>query len=187
MDRQRILGLSRRRVPRRVGVSKRLALQAHICDTYVIECEGNHYAARHSAVAGAITDDTIFHFKRLVRKAPPTTSAITTLRHAPDHRTRQLLQYISGSKRIECIGIKTETAVQQSRSNAGDLEANVGQTRTRATLSATPDGTNIKMTGKKPPRPHPSRTDGTEGPAARVACGVGQRRRVSSMTNQFRQ
>ena len=34
--------------------------------TYVIECEGAHYAARHSAVAGALADPAV---KRRVRKS----------------------------------------------------------------------------------------------------------------------
>jgi hypothetical protein len=35
----------------------------------------------------------------------------------------------------------------------------------RATSTTTPDGSNIYDDGLKPPRTHPGRTDGTEGPA----------------------
>ena len=34
--------------------------------TYVIECEGHHYPARHSTVAGALTDAAV---KRRIKKA----------------------------------------------------------------------------------------------------------------------
>ena len=36
--------------------------------TYVVECEGHFYPARHSAIAGAIVDEAL---KRRVRKMPP--------------------------------------------------------------------------------------------------------------------
>ena len=38
---------------------------AHSASTYVIECEGHHYLARHTAVAGALTDAAV---RRRVRK-----------------------------------------------------------------------------------------------------------------------
>ena len=40
----------------------------HSKHTYIIECDGNHYAAVHSTVAGALTDAAV---KRRVRKAAP--------------------------------------------------------------------------------------------------------------------
>ena len=40
-----------------------------------------------------------------------------------------------------------------------------GQTPAKGDLTTTPDGSNIYDDGLKPPRTHPGRTDGTEGPA----------------------
>ena len=61
-------GYSECRVVGYIGKYKFPCAAHHARATYVIECEGHHYPAPHTTVAGAIVDAAT---KRRLRKAPP--------------------------------------------------------------------------------------------------------------------